>query len=164
MNKKQASQAYLPTVPHSAGLSRNFVHCPAVPRRSAIVPQFCAADVRRLDLHPRPLMESTHRHNSVSDHDGDHMHQDSASDSTEATASCRALQAPDKLQQHRVGSDPRACACAYTNSHNFVYTYSVLQFFLMSCKCEQSVQQNIMTWLASMHKNKQKVCIPSLEI
>ena len=36
---------------HSALLSRNFVHCPAVPRRSAIVPQFAlllGAEVRRL--------------------------------------------------------------------------------------------------------------------
>ena len=39
------------------------------------------------------------------------------------------------------------------NSFSFICTYSsvsVLQFFLMSCKYEQSVQQNMMTWLASI--------------
>ena len=72
---------------------------------------------KTLDLHPRPIMESTHRHSSVSDHDRDH--QDSASDSTEATASCRALQAPDKLQQHPTRVRMRV------HEHNFCVVMSV---------------------------------------
>ena len=127
----------------------------------------------------------------------------------EATASCRALQAPDKLLQHRVGSTsvpkfkvhslhcPFGMAYTYTDtkhtkfsigrytgvgnmyqrgypSHHdteetsftrarahartrtviilciHIGSVSVLQFFLMSCKYKESVQQNKMTWLASM--------------
>ena len=39
--------AYLPTVPHSAGLSRQKHHCPAVPHGGLIVPHFKCACVRR---------------------------------------------------------------------------------------------------------------------
>ena len=38
---------YLPTVPHSAGLSRKKHHCPAVPHGGLIVPHFKCACVRR---------------------------------------------------------------------------------------------------------------------
>ena len=42
-----ATNPYLPTVPHSAGLSRKKHHCPAVPHGGLIVPHFKCACVRR---------------------------------------------------------------------------------------------------------------------
>ena len=126
--------AFRGTVPQICALSR----CPADERYCPASLHCSGADVRRLTF----ILGRTWR-----------AHTGTAVLVTTTGIIRTALQIRRRLLLHaelfKSNAYPRACACAYTNSH-FVYTCSVLQFFLMSCKYEQSVQQNKMTWLASM--------------
>ena len=67
----------------------------------------------------------------------------SSSSSRQAATASRGKRKPTHTRVH-ARTPTVIILCIHIDS------ISVLQFFLMSCKYEQSVQQNKMTWLASM--------------